>query len=112
MEPTSPQRQRKPKTSRAVRRLWTHLALGATSILLAIAISRSVPSNDALARASLATAYVALGLFVATLAFGPLAALRGRRYPLSTDVRRDVGIWAGIAALAHVVLGLQVHLRG
>jgi sulfoxide reductase heme-binding subunit YedZ len=60
----------------------------------------------------MATAYVALGLFAATLAFGPIAALRGRRYPVSTDIRRDFGIWSGLLALAHVIVGLQVHMRG
>ena len=60
----------------------------------------------------MATAYVALLLFAITLAFGPYAALRGRRYPVSSDIRRDFGIWSGIVAVAHVVAGLQVHLRG
>lgn len=69
-------------------------------------------STDAIFRASMASAYVALALLVATLAFGPVAALQGRRYPVSTDIRRDVGIWAALIAIAHVVLGLQVHLRG
>ena len=32
--------------------------------------------------------------------------------PVSTDLRRDVGIWGGLFALAHVVTGLQVHLTG
>jgi len=69
-------------------------------------------STDPVFRASIATAYVALALLAATLAFSPIAALRGRRYPVSTDVRRDVGIWAALVAVAHVVIGLQVHLRG
>ena len=63
-------------------------------------------------RASMATAYVSLTLLAATLVFGPIAAFQGRRYPVSTDIRRDVGIWAAIVAIAHVVVGLQVHLRG
>jgi sulfoxide reductase heme-binding subunit YedZ len=60
----------------------------------------------------MATAYVALALFAATVSFGPIAELRGRRYPVSTDIRRDFGIWCGITAMTHVVAGLQVHLRG
>jgi len=72
----------------------------------------ALDSTDAIFRASMASAYVALALLVATLAFGPVAALRGRRYPVSTDLRRDVGIWAGLIAITHVVIGLQVHLRG
>jgi methionine sulfoxide reductase heme-binding subunit len=60
----------------------------------------------------MATAYVAFALFVVTLSFGPLAAIRGRRYPASTDQRRDFAIWSAVVALVHVVVGLQVHLRG
>jgi methionine sulfoxide reductase heme-binding subunit len=60
----------------------------------------------------MATAYVALSLFAITLAFGPMTELRGRRYPVSTDIRRDFGIWSGILALVHVAIGLQVHMRG
>jgi sulfoxide reductase heme-binding subunit YedZ len=72
----------------------------------------SVRSDDAVFRASMATAYVALALFVITLAFGPVASLRGRRYPVTTDIRRDFGIWSGAFTLAHVAIGLQVHMRG
>ena len=32
--------------------------------------------------------------------------------PVSSDLRRDLGIWAGISALAHTAVGLNVHLRG
>lgn len=38
--------------------------------------------------------------------------LRGRANPISFDLRRDVGIWAGIMALLHTGIGLNVHLRG
>jgi sulfoxide reductase heme-binding subunit YedZ len=31
---------------------------------------------------------------------------------VSSDLRRDIGIWAGIIGLAHAVIGLQVHLKG
>jgi sulfoxide reductase heme-binding subunit YedZ len=43
---------------------------------------------------------------------GPLNLLRNRRNPISTDLRRDLGIFSAIISLAHVVLGLQVHLKG
>jgi len=32
--------------------------------------------------------------------------------PVSFDLRRDLGIWAGISALVHTAFGLNVHLRG
>lgn len=31
---------------------------------------------------------------------------------MSFDLRRDIGIWAGIMALLHTIIGLNVHLRG
>ena len=30
--------------------------------------------------------------------------------PVSTDLRRDVGIWAGVLAVAHFLIGWQVHM--
>ena len=71
-----------------------------------------VSSNNPVFRVSMATAYVALALIAITFSFGPVAELRGRRYPLSTDLRRDFGIWGGLVAVAHVIVGLQVHLGG
>src|SRR5262249_37754801 len=43
---------------------------------------------------------------------GALKVLRGEPSPVSTDWRRDVGIWAALCGLAHVVIGLQVHAPG
>ena len=95
-----------------MRRLRNHIALGVTSVAATMLVFAVIPSTDAVFRASMATAYVGLALLATTVAFGPLAAFRGRRYPVTTDIRRDVGIWAGIVSIAHVVIGLQVHLRG
>jgi sulfoxide reductase heme-binding subunit YedZ len=95
-----------------MRRVRNHVALGAASLGGTWALFAAIASDDPVFRASIATAYVALGLLIITLAFGPYAALRGRRYPVSADVRRDFGIWCGLVAIVHVVVGLQVHLRG
>ncbi len=46
------------------------------------------------------------------LAIGPLNLLRRRPNPTSTDLRRDVGIWAGLFGIAHTVAGLRVHMHG
>ena len=95
-----------------MRRVRNHLALGTASVGVTWAAFATVDSSDGVFRVSVATAYVALGLFVIALGFGPYAALKGRRYPVSTDLRRDVGIWSALVAIAGVVAGLQVHLRG
>lgn len=95
-----------------MRRVRRHVLLGAGSFAAIALVFGIIPSDDPIFQASMATAYVALGLLAVTLAFGPVASLRGRRYPVSTDIRRDYGIWSAIVALVHVVVGLQVHLRG
>jgi len=95
-----------------MRRVRNHVALGGTSLGATWALFAAIASDDPVFRASMATAYVALGLFIITLAFGPYAALKRRRYPVSADIRRDFGIWSGLVAIVHVVVGLQVHLRG
>lgn len=63
-------------------------------------------------RASFATAYPALLLLALTLFTGPLNVLMRRRNPVSSDLRRDMGIWAGTFAIAHSIVGQCVHLRG
>ena len=103
-------REKRPRRGR--RRVRNHLALGLATLVAGGALFVGIGSPDGRFRASMATAYVALALFAVTLAFGPVNAMRGRRYPVSTDIRRDFGIWAGLAAVAHVIIGLQVHLRG
>jgi sulfoxide reductase heme-binding subunit YedZ len=70
------------------------------------------PSPNPFFRLSIATAYIGLGLVGVTLLIGPLNLFRRRPNPVSTDVRRDIGIWAGVIGLAHVVVGLQVHMGG
>ena len=63
-------------------------------------------------RMSIATAYLALGFLATTLLLGPLNYRRGRANPVSTSLRRDIGIWAAAAGIMHTVIGLQVHMGG
>lgn len=98
---------------RFIRRLLIHhlplLVLSAACIFL-FYVTR--PIRDVVTRLSFATAYPALMLIAATLLIGPWNVLRGRRTPISSDLRRDIGIWAGILSLIHTVIGQDVHLRG
>lgn len=64
------------------------------------------------ARLSMATAYAALFFLGGTLLLGPARVLRGKHSPAHTYLRRDLGIWAGILALAHTAVGLTVHFPG
>jgi sulfoxide reductase heme-binding subunit YedZ len=70
------------------------------------------PYKDVITRISFATAYPALLLLVLTLLIGPWNLLRRHRNPVSSDLRRDIGIWAGILGLIHTLIGQNEHLRG
>lgn len=102
-----------PASRRLRRRLFQHhlplLALSAVSVACVWLVR---PYKDGVMRASFATAYPALILLVATLAIGPLNVLLRGRNPVSVDLRRDIGIWAAILAVAHTAIGQNVHLRG
>ncbi len=89
-----------------------HLPIGLATLAsgYALYVTRSFP--DVLTRLSFSSAYPALVLLSATLLIGPLKILAGDRLAVSMDIRRDIGIWAGIAGLFHVAVGQFVHLRG
>ena len=62
-----------------------------------------------LARFTTATGYIGLGLLGLTLLIGPGNLLLRRRTPISTYLARDVGMWAAIVSVIHVIVGLFVH---
>jgi sulfoxide reductase heme-binding subunit YedZ len=83
---------------------------------MAIAITglayAATPPPDLRHRLSMATAYAGLIFLAISLWIGPWNVLRRRPNPVSFDLRRDIGIWTGILAILHTVIGLIVHLRG
>jgi sulfoxide reductase heme-binding subunit YedZ len=98
--------------NRLRQRLIYHILLGVVSVGLSVLFMRLFPHRDLVSRVSIGTAYAALFLMTATLLLGPLNVLRKKANPVSFDLRRDFGIWAGIAGLVHTAFGLNVHLRG
>lgn len=70
------------------------------------------PFPDVITRLAFASAYPALILLCATLLLGPWKLFAGARLAVSFDLRRDIGIWAGITGLFHTGIGQFVHLRG
>ncbi len=97
---------------RLKRRLVYHLFLGVACLGLTFLFMHLFPKRDLVSRLSIGTAYPALLLTAAALLLGPCHVLWRKPNPVSFDLRRNVGIWAGIAALAHTAVGLNVHLRG
>lgn len=89
-----------------------HLPLFMASAVSVFLLYVTRPYPDVITKISFATAYPALVLLAATLLVGPWNLLRGKRTPISSDWRRDVGIWAGTLGLIHTVIGQNVHLRG
>jgi sulfoxide reductase heme-binding subunit YedZ len=98
-------------TARLRSRLWRHhfpLALLATGIVWVLYITRPYP--DVLTRLSFS--WPALVLLTVTLIIGPWRTLARKSPVLSLDLRRDIGIWAGILGVLHAGVGQCVHLRG
>jgi sulfoxide reductase heme-binding subunit YedZ len=96
------------------RLLLHHLPLAATSGgLLALLIAVS-PSHGAgfLRQSTSATGDVALVLLGLTLVIGPANLVLGRRNPVSSYLRRDVGAWTAIVSVVHVVLAFGVDGQG
>ncbi len=94
------------------RLLRHHLPLLLVSAGSVAALYSTRPYRDILSRGSFATAYPALALLAVTLLLGPLNLLRKRTNPISSDLRRDIGIWAGVLGIVHTAVGQFVHLRG
>jgi sulfoxide reductase heme-binding subunit YedZ len=98
--------------TRLTRRLTNHFGLMLASAGICALLYWLAPSKDALTHWSFGTAYAGIWLLTLTLLIGPMNCLRGSRQPVSSDFRRDTGIWACIWGLFHTIIGLQVHLRG
>jgi methionine sulfoxide reductase heme-binding subunit len=93
------------------RLLRHHLPLGLTTGATGFVLYQTRPFPDVIERLSFASAYPALMLISATLMIGPLKLVSGKRLPVSIDLRRDIGIWAGMTGVFHAVVGQCVHLR-
>lgn len=96
-------------------RWFTHLALLLLTGFAYWLGTRYVPRGAFSYVATLAFGYWSLLLVAVTLFIGPLRLLlqrRLRRNPVNDNLRRDIGIWAGITALLHVVFGLQQRFGG
>jgi sulfoxide reductase heme-binding subunit YedZ len=90
-------------------RFSRHLAFATVGTLIISFFANSVPEYETMARMSLGAAYAALIFLAATLLISPYYALRKKRIPLSSHLRRDLGIWTAIFALLHTYVGFQVY---
>jgi len=93
-------------------RLARHFILFAASAAACIAFYVGMEGAEPIWRLSMGSAYASLALLALSLAIGPWNRLRRLPNPVSGYLRRDIGIWAGILGVFHVVVGLQVHFKG
>lgn len=98
------------KTSRLGIRTKHHTILLAITCVLLLVFVVSVPGDDRMYLWSMATGYVSIILLAVTLLIGPINIYAKKHNPLSSDLRRDAGIWCGLVGLAHIVIGIQVHM--
>lgn len=99
-----------PRMKSRFRRHHLPLALLSAAIVWPLYVTRPYP--DVITRLSFATAWPALGLLALTLMIGPWRTLQGKAPVLSSDLRRDIGIWGGVLGVLHAVIGQCEHLRG
>jgi sulfoxide reductase heme-binding subunit YedZ len=100
------------KKSYWLRRTKRHLVLLVLASAITWAAYAATPPPDIRHRLSMSTAYTSLAFLAITLVLGPWNILKRGPNPVSFDLRRDLGIWAGIFAILHTAVGLTVHLRG
>jgi sulfoxide reductase heme-binding subunit YedZ len=95
------------------RRLLRNAGISVVALVVHLVVVGMVSdSNQVMYRLSMATGYVSVTLIAWAMLIGPWRVRGGRPAPASTALRRDVGLWGAVFALAHVVTGLQVHFGG
>jgi|GEM_PF-443740 len=99
-----------PRMSRRLIQHHLPLALFTVATVFALYITRPFP--QVVPRLAFASAYPALLLLSLSLLIGPLKLLSGERVQISFDLRRDIGIWAGILSVFHTAVGQFVHMGG
>lgn len=95
-----------------MRRFLRHASLAAGSLTIVVLSALYLQQRSVAYAVSLATAYASLLCLTVTLGLGPWHALRGRRLPTSSYMRRDFGIWTALLGLVHVGFGLFAHMDG
>jgi sulfoxide reductase heme-binding subunit YedZ len=97
-------------TTRFQSRLINHtIIVVASAVLLLVGIAL-IDSPDRKYQWSMATGYVSIILLALSLLIGPFNVYTRRLNPVSSDLRRDIGIWCGVVGILHVAIGIQVHM--
>lgn len=96
-----------------IERLKIHyLPLLSIVLIASLIFHYNWPKRDTITFITGASGYISLILISISLLIGPFNLVLRRVNPVSSYLRRDVGITGGILAVIHSVAGLFVHLRG
>src|SRR5947208_745094 len=79
--------------------------LAVAAVVYFIVIEATSSSRQVMYRLSMATGYASVALIAWAMLIGPWRVRGGRTAPVSTDLRRDAGIWGGLFGVAHVITG-------
>jgi len=88
--------------------ILTHAVLATLSLIACGLAALYRPTADLTEVMTIGTGYLGILLMAITLIIGTINLFRKRRNPVNIDIRRDIGIWAGINTILHVVFGFQV----
>jgi sulfoxide reductase heme-binding subunit YedZ len=94
-------------------RIRTHLGMFLLTLFGVIYLTRLyVPFASLEYLLTIGCAYLSLFYIGVTLCIGAFKLLRQRRVPANVDIRRDIGIWAGITGILHVVFAFGTRYNG
>ncbi len=89
-------------------RLITQVSLAVFSLIVGGLAAIYRPTSDFSEVITIGTGYAGILLIALTLIIGTINLFRKRRNPVNLDIRRDIGIWAGINIIIHSIFGFQV----
>jgi sulfoxide reductase heme-binding subunit YedZ len=89
-----------------------YLYMTALSSISTVILYQVWKNKDAVTFVADVTGYISIFLLVLSLLIGSINLILKRKNPISTYLRRDIGIYGGSLAIIHSVTGLFVHLRG
>lgn len=93
-------------------RMLRHLPYLAAGLILSAIFAVVTDPRNIQQMVSLATAYTSFIFVAGALLTTFFNNLSGKRSGLSNTFRRNLGIWSGVFAFAHIIAGLSVHFDG
>ncbi len=94
-----------------MQRYLRQLVLLKVTLLTLTAAALIGPMSGVWERMSIASAWLCFLLLTSAMLVGPWHLWRGSRPAANNLLRRDLGIWAGVSAIAHTVLGTEVSMN-